>query len=105
MICFRMENGQTVSQYCKEHGISYPAVFRRLDAGMDIKTALEESLKNVGNHRHNIRHYYKGTPVSSRYNIDSPEYKRIMQRLSRGWSIEDAVETPKCKTKNERGLK
>lgn len=102
MTCFLMNNGLTVHKYCKNEGISYASVYKRLEQGLSVKDSIKIAKKNKGNKRANAKYFYKGKPISETHSRNTPYYQRVLQRIYRGWSIEQAVSLPKLKSKHEK---
>ena len=98
MTCFRLKNGKTASQFCKENQISYGLVYRRLERGMQPDEACEEVLKRKGKKAGvDPKYFYKGKPLADILITNSKKYSRVMYRIKQGFPIEQAVEVPRLK--------
>lgn len=90
MTCFRLKDGKTVSQWCRENGIPYASVWRHLDSGLMPEEAYRKALNNKGNKRR-LKYFYKGNPVIDILGKGTKEYKMFISRMNAGWSLNDAI--------------
>lgn len=98
MTCFRLKNGKTVRQYCLENQILYALVYKELEKGLTSEEACRKVLERKGKKAGSEpKYFYKGTPVSKIFKINSTKYHRFISRINNGMSIEKAVEMPKQK--------
>jgi hypothetical protein len=92
MTCFRLSNGKTLNEFCNEYNLPYMSVWRRLDAGMCIEEAIAKSMEHKG-YKGNPKYLYKGKSVAEMLGgYQSNAYHRFFYRISKGLSIEKAVE-------------
>ena len=95
MTCFRMKNGQTVRQWCKDNGLNYSAVYGRLDKGMPLEKAIDYKPGRI-----HITRYYKGVAlVFLCGGLKTKTYRRINNRIYAGTPLTQAVEKDKDFTK------
>jgi hypothetical protein len=47
MTCFRLKNGQTIAEWCKQNGVNYDTAYKRLDSGKTVEEVCEYMLKGV----------------------------------------------------------
>lgn len=94
MVCFHY-NGQTLHSYCKQRGIPYYTVYRRIDDGKTTEQAIQDAIaiKTSGRNPHSHpRIYYKGKPLVDAYVPSS--YRKVIARMNRGkgMSLEQAIQ-------------
>lgn len=102
MTCFTY-GGKTLLQWCKENDFHYHMLYRRLDAGMGLKEAIQEVAKMKDSGRKLRSHptlYWEGSPLVDVY--DDRSYRLINQRRKRGISLADAIKMGKLTKKGEK---
>ena len=96
-----MDNGESLLQWCKRNGYHYHMLYRRLDAGMELKEAIQEVAKMKDSGRKLRSHpvlYCNNGPLVDVY--DERSYRLINQRRKRlGCSIEKAISMGKLTKK------
>lgn len=83
MTCFRMPDGTTLRQYCIINNIPYCNVYRRLDNGIELMSAIDGGKKAVGDTTFNRKVFYNGKAVCTMCK-DKSQYRRIISKRYRG---------------------
>ena len=92
MVCFVNKEGKNAHQLCRELGLHYPVVYRRLDQGMSIEQAIAETLKYRGRKDlNNAKWFYNGRTVRSYFRNDPNKYLICRKRLSNGEEVETVM--------------
>lgn len=97
-------NDKNISDLARDKGMKPNTVHTRLRRGWTLKEALEIPVKrkicqlNVPLYKYNNKIMSVKT-ISEEYNIN---YKTLHKRLERGWSIEEAIETPLAARKEKK---
>lgn len=60
MTCFRMQNGETLRQYCLKNDICYSAIYGRLEKGMTPEAAIAEYLPHKGRKDQSAKYFING---------------------------------------------
>lgn len=95
MTCFRLYSGETVRHVCQRYNISYFMVYHYLDKGFSVLEAIDIVMNNKKKeYGLNEKRFYNGKPLYETFKTGSKEYRRIMSRIKRGASVEDAVNLP-----------
>ena len=90
MTCFRIGN-ETVYKFCKKNGISYASFWRKIEKGASVEESIEwakNSQKRVWSHP---KHFYNGYPIVTLLGYNSIPYRRVMHKIRRGKSVEEAI--------------
>lgn len=98
MTCFRLSNGQTLSQYCKEHKFPYQTLFAYIDRdGLSPDDAINRYEKwntdgTITNHRRGKqRLYYNGVPLKQYCKANNLSYTTILAKLRLGFPLDELV--------------
>ena len=91
MTCFRMKNGMTLLKACRETGLCYSNVYRRLENGMSPEDAFKDALRNKGNKRSNTKNFVKGKTLIDFLNGDKKLYQIILRRKRKGIPLLQAI--------------
>lgn len=92
MTCFRFEDGRSVHKWCVDNGICYNSFWTRMEKGLSFEQAIIEAKESKKRRWSHPRIYYKGTPLCKIFHIGTKEYSRVIRRLQRGLTIEQAME-------------
>ena len=92
MTCFRMKNGKTVHKWCKENNVCYDCFWRRAELGISTEEACKQAVKASRSGYSHPRIFYKGTPLCKIFKAGTLKYDRVIRRLHRGMTIEQAME-------------
>ena len=92
MSILRLSTGESVSKWCRRNGVSYNKVWGRLEAGLTPDEAAEYALKGYKKGETNRKHFYKGKWVGDIFPRNSKAYSRILHRIQKGYTLEQAVE-------------
>ena len=92
MTCFRMENGETVHQWCKKNGFQYNSFWHRMEKGLSFDESIIGTEKAKGKGRSHPKYFYQGKPIVCICGgYKSNLYSRVCRKLRRGISIETAL--------------
>lgn len=98
MTCFRLSNGQTLAQYCKENNFPYSTLFAYIDRdGLSPDDAISRYQKwnadgTITNHRRGKqRLYYKGQQLKKYCTERNLAYPTIIAKLRLGYPIEEVI--------------
>lgn len=90
-------NDMTVHKYCLKNNLSYSAVLKKIEEGLSIEEAIENTKYYTERMRRgisgNCRYLYKGKPV--RQQLDDARYVRFLRRIRKGYTVEKAYKEVK----------
>lgn len=64
MTCFKMQNGETLRQYCLKNDICYSAIYGRLEKGMTPEAAIAEYLPHKGRKDQSAKYFINGKKLT-----------------------------------------
>ena len=97
MTCFITKDGKNAHQLCRELGVSYSLVYRKLDAGMGVEEAIQRTIERRGKRGlNNAKWIYKKKTLHSICKRKNPTaYHRCLQELKKGVDIKTVLKGEK----------
>lgn len=86
MTCFRMDNGETLHQYCLKNNINYICIYDRIENGENINEAVENYLKvrNMGKGCRHMKYFINGKLLTEYTNGSKNKlYRNVLTTMYR----------------------
>ena len=92
MTCFRLQNGETVHQWCKKNNILYDSFWNRIEKGYSFEDSIKGAKEARGQKNSHPKYFYNGKSVvsicgGSKTNL----YGRVYEKIKKGISVEEAL--------------
>lgn len=99
MTCFKLKNGETARQFCLRNNLCYAIFYKLVESGLTTDEACNITLKRKGcKAGREPKFFYKGKPLIQTIKSNSKDYNRIINRIRKGFTVEQAVELPLIKS-------